>query len=254
MNYENTVKTFSERLRALRAEAKLTQKQCAEQLGVETYNYNKWENEVSPPLGMICKIAEHFSVTTDYLLGLEDCRTHDGQAVFDKLGNRLGLSDEAIDALIENNSVLERYNNISESEKKKAEDAEYKRLGDIIEREISGAEDFDESEYDAVDLNKMETAITQNGAYVDLLNALLAAGRSDVAVEFRRIKKICEASNGETVDLEQYGINIHGDKNNVTNYALNLLDESAFYVYKCNKAFEKFLFDYCEENLFDPNK
>lgn len=98
MNYENTVKTFSERLRALRAEAKLTQKQCAEQLGVETYNYNKWENEVSPPLGMICKIAEHFSVTTDYLLGLEDSRTHDGQAVF----KELGLSDKAIRILREN--------------------------------------------------------------------------------------------------------------------------------------------------------
>lgn len=95
MNYENTTKTFSERLRKLRAEAKLTQKQCAEKLGVEPYNYNKWENEVSPPLGMICKIAEHFSVTADYLLGLEDSRTHDGQAVFEKLG----LSDEAINVL-----------------------------------------------------------------------------------------------------------------------------------------------------------
>lgn len=95
MNYENTTKTFSERLRTLRTEAKLTQKQCAEQLGVETHNYNKWENEVSPPLGMICRIAKYFSVTTDYLLGMEDSRTHDGQAVFE----RLGLSDEAIDVL-----------------------------------------------------------------------------------------------------------------------------------------------------------
>ena len=250
MNYENTAKTFSARLRALRTEAKLTQKQCAEQLGVETYNYNKWENEVSPPLGMICRIAKHFSVTTDYLFGVEDSRTHDGQAVFEKLG----LSDKAVQMLIENNTVLERYNNISESERKKEEEAEYIKLGDIIERELSEANDFDESEYDAVDLNKRETAIVQDKVYVDMINAFLSSECLDIAVEFRRIQKICEASNREPVDLERYGVKIHDDKKNITDYALKLIEESAFYVYKCNKAFEKFLFDYCEENLFDPNK
>lgn len=120
MNYENTTKIFSERLRALRTEAKLTQKQCAAQLGVELYNYNKWENEVNPPLGMICKMAEHFSVTTDYLLGLEDSRTHDGQAVFEKLG----LNDKAIEVLSVNDSmefeetvnINERLNNLFESD------------------------------------------------------------------------------------------------------------------------------------------
>ena len=80
--------TIHERLRALRTEAKLSQRQCAEQLGAELHNYNKWENGVTPPLEMICRIAKHYAVTTDYLLGLEDVRTHDNSSLIELLNDR----------------------------------------------------------------------------------------------------------------------------------------------------------------------
>lgn len=61
---------FSRRLRLLRELRKLTQEELSNKLGVERTRYTKWENGVSEPsLMMLCKIADYFHVSTDYLLG-----------------------------------------------------------------------------------------------------------------------------------------------------------------------------------------
>lgn len=64
---------FNERLVALRKESKLLQKQLASELGVTQVCVAKWETgDRQPSLDMLMLVARYFSVTTDYLLGLED--------------------------------------------------------------------------------------------------------------------------------------------------------------------------------------
>lgn len=61
---------LGKRLRNLRLLKSLTQAELAEILGVERTRYNKWEQEASEPnLTMLCKIADYYHVSTDYLLG-----------------------------------------------------------------------------------------------------------------------------------------------------------------------------------------
>ena len=61
---------FSSVLQQLRKEARLTQDQIAEILNVQKRTYGSWERgERQPDIEMLCKIADYFNVTTDYLLG-----------------------------------------------------------------------------------------------------------------------------------------------------------------------------------------
>lgn len=64
---------FNEKLKELRKEQKLLQKQVATDLGVTQVCIAKWETgNREPSLDMLIKISKYFGVTTDYLLGLED--------------------------------------------------------------------------------------------------------------------------------------------------------------------------------------
>lgn len=61
---------FPERLKALRLEAKLTQKQIAEKLEVNQPQYARWENGGrTPSKETLQKFADFFDVSVDYLLG-----------------------------------------------------------------------------------------------------------------------------------------------------------------------------------------
>ena len=60
-----------ERLKSLRLETKLTQKEIAEKLGVSQQSYALWENGKRNPKN-IQQLADFFSVSTDYLLGNTD--------------------------------------------------------------------------------------------------------------------------------------------------------------------------------------
>ena len=61
---------FSNVLQQLRKEARLTQDQLSDALGIPKRTYGSWErNERQPDFDMLCKIADYFNVTTDYLLG-----------------------------------------------------------------------------------------------------------------------------------------------------------------------------------------
>lgn len=63
--------SIGERIREHRKYNKLTQKQLASQLGLTPKMVSFYErNERTPPIDIIIKLSEIFSVSTDYLLGL----------------------------------------------------------------------------------------------------------------------------------------------------------------------------------------
>ena len=65
--------TFNQKLKELREENKLLQKQLAAELGVSQVTIARWETRTrEPSFDDLIKIAKYFNVTTDYLLGLED--------------------------------------------------------------------------------------------------------------------------------------------------------------------------------------
>ncbi len=61
------------RLRELRTEKKMTQRQVAEALGINSVTYLHYEkSQRDPPLSLLADMAKFFGVSTDYLLGLTD--------------------------------------------------------------------------------------------------------------------------------------------------------------------------------------
>jgi transcriptional regulator with XRE-family HTH domain len=67
------VATFGQRLKLLREQKRLIQKQVSDVLGVSESPIGKYENDQrTPPPDTITKLADFFSVTTDYLLGHTD--------------------------------------------------------------------------------------------------------------------------------------------------------------------------------------
>ena len=65
---------FPERLKTLRLEAKLTQKDVSNQLKISQSTYSDWEKGKMKPKN-IQQIADFFNVSTDYLLGNTDIKS-----------------------------------------------------------------------------------------------------------------------------------------------------------------------------------
>lgn len=60
-------------LKELRAENNLTQEKLAQAIGTNQRTVARWEvGKSEPSVYYILKLAEHFHVSADYLLGLED--------------------------------------------------------------------------------------------------------------------------------------------------------------------------------------
>jgi transcriptional regulator with XRE-family HTH domain len=67
--------TFGERLRLLREEQKMAQKEIASLLGLTYSAIGKYETDSTKPSSdSINKLADYFHVTTDYLLGRSNIR------------------------------------------------------------------------------------------------------------------------------------------------------------------------------------
>lgn len=67
-----------QRLKELRTEAGLTQKEIAEQIDVGQNSYSNWENGNRKPTAEITsKLANFFNVSADYLLGKTDLKKSD---------------------------------------------------------------------------------------------------------------------------------------------------------------------------------
>jgi len=64
---------LSERLKELRTERNLTQKQLAEMFGINSVTYLHYEKgQHEPPLALLAEFAQYYNVSVDYLLGLKD--------------------------------------------------------------------------------------------------------------------------------------------------------------------------------------
>ena len=69
---------FSQRLRQLRNEKRLTQEQVAKKIGVTASMVSSYETDIRlPSYEVLIRIANLFGVTIDYLLHLEDKRLLD---------------------------------------------------------------------------------------------------------------------------------------------------------------------------------
>lgn len=69
---------FANRLKSLRQSKEMNQVQLASKLGVKKQSVSNWENDnIMPSVDMLEKIADFFSVSTDYLLG-RDAQPTDG--------------------------------------------------------------------------------------------------------------------------------------------------------------------------------
>ena len=67
------MKIFAERLKELRQENELSQRQLAEKLGLSHSVVAHWENEIRVPSAeAIILLAKFFDVSADYLLGLKN--------------------------------------------------------------------------------------------------------------------------------------------------------------------------------------
>ncbi|MBO7149747.1 MAG: helix-turn-helix transcriptional regulator [Clostridia bacterium] len=65
--------TFGQRLKELRLEKELTQKELADALKTNNSSVCDWEcGRTEPSIEMILNICRLFEVSADYLLGLED--------------------------------------------------------------------------------------------------------------------------------------------------------------------------------------
>jgi DNA-binding XRE family transcriptional regulator len=63
---------IAERLIKLRKDRSMTHTDLAKILGIERTTYGKYETRgIQPPIEVILKLAEHYDVTTDYLLGID---------------------------------------------------------------------------------------------------------------------------------------------------------------------------------------
>lgn len=70
--YNISMKKFGIKLKQLRNEKGITQKELADILNVRNTTISAWEKDIAePPYDTLVELAKIFEVTTDYLLGLE---------------------------------------------------------------------------------------------------------------------------------------------------------------------------------------
>ena len=67
---------LNENIKKLRIARGINQVEFAKIMGVSKQCVSNWENDnVMPSIEMLCKIADFFNVTTDYILGRNEDRT-----------------------------------------------------------------------------------------------------------------------------------------------------------------------------------
>ena len=77
---------LANRIKHLRLSKNLNQVQLAKKLGVKKQSISNWENDnIVHSVEMLQKLADVFRVSTDYLLGREDCEK-DGMSFIDVTG------------------------------------------------------------------------------------------------------------------------------------------------------------------------
>lgn len=75
---------INEKIKELRTAHGISQVALAQKMGVSKQCVSNWENGyIQPSIDMLMKIADLFSVSTDYLLGLTDNRLLDTDGLTD---------------------------------------------------------------------------------------------------------------------------------------------------------------------------
>ena len=95
---------MGEKLKSLRIEKNLTQKQVADRIGLAISAVSSYESGTRyPSYDVLVKLARIFHVSTDYLLGITDKRNIDVTGLSD---NEIELVSQLVDMLRnKNNSV-----------------------------------------------------------------------------------------------------------------------------------------------------
>ena len=95
---------MGEKLKSLRIEKKLTQKQVADRIGLAISAVSSYESGTRyPSYDVLVKLARIFHVSTDYLLGITNTRNIDVTGLRD---NEIELVSQLVDTLRnKNNSV-----------------------------------------------------------------------------------------------------------------------------------------------------
>lgn len=116
---------FNDRLKKVREKANLTVKQAASALRLPYTTYNNYEKNMREPSGgVLCRIAEFYGVSTDYLLGLEE-----------KCESSNKSSDN--NSIKEKSEILKKINSLDEYGKKLVNfviDSEYERCMECAEK------------------------------------------------------------------------------------------------------------------------
>ncbi|MEY8463734.1 helix-turn-helix domain-containing protein [Streptococcus merionis] len=119
-----------QRLKELRNEAGLTQKEIAEKIHVGQNSYSNWENGNRKPTAEITsKLAEFFNVSADYLLGKTDIKKSDEidlsdfELLYRKTSNNLSNEDKVQLEADLKDFLLERERLFRERDKKRKNDS-----------------------------------------------------------------------------------------------------------------------------------
>lgn len=92
----NNLSLIGKRIRELREEKGLSQSELAIELNVKQQTIDKWEKgERDIKTSYTVNLAQCFDVTSDYILGLENCRTH----TVSNISDQIGLSEKTIENL-----------------------------------------------------------------------------------------------------------------------------------------------------------
>lgn len=93
---------MGEKLKSLRIEKKLTQKQVADRIGLAISAVSSYESGTHyPSYDVLVKLARIFHVSTDYLLGMTDTRNVDVTGLND---NEIELVSQLVDMLRSKNN------------------------------------------------------------------------------------------------------------------------------------------------------
>ena len=103
MTNNDYLKIASKRIAELRKEKGLTQENLAEKLHVDTSTIGHCERGRNIPIDILCQIAKCFKTSTDYLLGLTECKTP--KTNYRALCDAIGIDDTAAQILEDINVV-----------------------------------------------------------------------------------------------------------------------------------------------------
>ena len=96
---------FGDKLRVLRVEKNLTQKELAVRMGIARSSVSAYEkNQKYPSIDVLVKICQVFGVSADYLLGFSD----------DQSFNTSTLTDEQLQIVLRLINEFEQFNTLKE--------------------------------------------------------------------------------------------------------------------------------------------